>query len=115
MDIDALRAQRLFQAVVAQALIDATSQPELTIGHIPRREGEGIVDYRTRRAKSIQSRQSQYQQQIRTRDVARRWFVEGGADFRRVCSLADYDPNAIRDRAMRLERDGWQSARQKAA
>jgi len=33
---------------------------------------------------------------------ARRWFENGGPDFRTVCALADLDPQAIREHALRL-------------
>ena len=64
----------LWRAVVAQALHDAA----------PRR--------RPSRPLSAE--------RARARDAARRWLLEAGRDFRRVCDLADLDASAVRAEAV---------------
>ena len=40
--------------------------------------------------------------QSRTRDEARRWFADNSRDFREACDSAGLDPDAIRDRVLRM-------------
>ena len=49
------------------------------------------------------------------RDRARAWLLGNSADFREVCSLADFDPDAVRESAQRKDEAGWPSVRQLAA
>lgn len=49
------------------------------------------------------------------RDQARAWLLGNSKDFRHVCSLADLDPDAVRDSALRKDAAGWPSMRKKMA
>ena len=40
--------------------------------------------------------------QSRARDEARRWFADNSRDFREACDSAGLDPDAIRDRVLRM-------------
>lgn len=47
-------------------------------------------------------------EQIRIRDTARRWLTKNSDDFRRVCTLAGMEPEAVRDRMLGLARRNWE-------
>ena len=49
------------------------------------------------------------------RDQARAWLLGNSKDFRHVCSLADLDPDAVRESAMRKDAAGWPAMRNKLA
>lgn len=49
------------------------------------------------------------------RDQARAWLLGNSRDFRHVCYLADLDPDAVRDSALRKDEAGWPSMRNKMA
>lgn len=65
--------QRLFQAVIVQALVDATTEPNGT----------------TKADKEW------------NRHRARQWFKVNGPDFRKVCHLAGFDPATVLRKALR--------------
>lgn len=39
--------------------------------------------------------------------IARRWLIGAGDDFKQVCTLADLEPDAVRDRANALRNREW--------
>lgn len=110
MDIEAQRGQRLFQAVVAQALIDATEdrKPRPISLRLKRRKHESTIDYRRRRNEMFAQRKAcAVLTANRERDEARNWLLNDKADFPLVVSLAGYNPDDIRERARKLDARGW--------
>lgn len=45
----------------------------------------------------------------RERENARRWLTSNSKDFRLVCTMADYEPERIREYALTLAAQGWPS------
>lgn len=105
MDIDAQRAQRLFQAVVAQSLVDATADDApFSKKPLKRRKSEDDEAYLQRTAASFVRRQASAN---RPRTDAREWLLNDMTGFAQVVSLAGYNPTDIRERARKLAREGW--------
>lgn len=130
MDIDARRAQRLFQAVVAQALLDATA-PDARYSTKPLLP---VARKRTKATKKNRARfaetKKQYEDRLaqRNKDAlelrrlranaprtqARAWLLSDIESFAQIVSLAGYNPVDIRERARKLADEGW-PARVKAS
>ena len=107
MDIDADRAQRLFQAVVTQALIDATSDPKLNTRPIKRKPDHDDIQH-ARRVKLIENqRKAKLHKALQERGEARRWLLLDEASFPEIVSLAGYNPDDIRERSKKLARAEW--------
>jgi len=110
-DIDPRAAQQLFQAIVTQALIDATSIPKpiktkpiksnpYKNETIDERLQRGWVDFLKRQSLALTAAK-------RERDEARNWLLRDMESFPQITSLAGYEPTDIRQRAKRLAASGW--------
>lgn len=112
MDIDPYRARRLFQAVVSNALVDAVA-PDRKYSLKPpkRKKGEADDAYELRTALRLEFRRASANAD---RTSARRWLTGNGEDFRMIATLAGYEPDAIRERSLKLERAGWPSPKREA-
>lgn len=108
MDIDAQAAQRLFQAVVTNALIDACSTPRPISEKVKRRSSESDIEYAARKRRVIESRKVAA---VKDRDDARKWLLAGGQDFSTIVTLAGYNPTDIRERSQKLAQRGWPRVR----
>ena len=73
--------QKLWQAVVNQALVDAVARPS---------------------GDPAQRRRMEHD-----RDEARTWLLGNSADFFRVCDMAGYAPSYVRKGAIQLALRGW--------
>lgn len=80
MDHEAAAIRNMWQAVVVQAVIDACS----------------VV----RKWEPAENRLA--------RSQSRRWLINNCGDFKLVCDYAGYNPDDIRERAIKLARSGWQ-------
>ncbi len=110
MDIDAERAERLFKAIVAQALIDATSTPRAVSFYrkVPRADNEGWCDWLARRRETLARREAiAISNESKDRNEARIWLTRDADNFPLVTSLAGYNPDDIRQRSRKLEAAGW--------
>lgn len=108
MDIDAQRAQRLFQAVVTQALIDATAEtiiPKSLQKAIRRNKAESDEQY-AQKCVTVQAQRMGSANKMQT--DARDWLLNDMASFPEIVSLAGYNPIDIRERARKLAKGGWQ-------
>ena len=106
-DYDAECAERLFRAIVTEALIDAClpDQPYSTRPPKKRRlEGETDEEYAERMAAIVAYRKVSADF---PRTDARAWLTGGGKYFGSVCEMAGYDPDDIRERAEGLAKRGW--------
>lgn len=123
MDIDAHRAQRLFQAVVAQALIDATA-PDAPYSTEPLKPliRKRKAATKTKRAHFIETKKEWLARNAARnvaaierrkitanapREEARSWLLSDMENFPRIVSLAGYNPIDIREKARRLAGEGW--------
>lgn len=86
----------LWRAVIAQAIEDAT------IRTLQDADLDGITEPRKKK-----SRQAAIVEATHLRDTARAWLLRNSADFRRVCYMAQLDPDAVRERAQALSRADW--------
>lgn len=87
---------RLFQAVVLQAVDDATMPP---------RGRKGVVRRRGPR-QLLRAWKKRNRQRLAERDEARAWLL-GGENFDAVCRCAELDPDYVRTRALTLAALGW--------
>lgn len=85
----------LWRAVIAQAISDATAT-------VRPKHGKASISPDKAKAKQVIS------DAMRERDHAREWLLGDSRDFREVCNLAGLDPEAVRERAQRLKRFGWE-------
>jgi hypothetical protein len=86
-DWSPLAAIRLMQSVITQALVDA-------VGTLPaRRDKHGSA--------------TNYLGALRDRDDARSWLTGNSRDFRKIADLVELNPDDIRERALKLEAEGW--------
>lgn len=107
MDIDAQRAQRLFQAVVTQCVIDACKTPRPPNEVVKRNAGESDAEYDNRRRLELMKRHNDFHRAMRQRNEARRWLLEDEEGFPEVVSLAGYDPSDVRERSHKMAAAGW--------
>lgn len=85
----------LWRAVIAQAINDACDRK------LPSPKADGIAE------KTRQSREANLREARRIRMQARDWLLRDNRDFRHVCHMAGLDPDAVRERAQKLARNGW--------
>lgn len=106
MDIDAHRALRMFQAIVAQAAHDATASDNVKFSRKPlrRRTAETDAEYEFRNAQALKSR---HLSANRPRTEARNWLLGNSPDFRMIASLAGYNPDDVLERSVRQAALGW--------
>lgn len=93
----------LWRAVIVQAIEDATSRDR------PEKPDEKGIDRKLRNA-----REAGRAVALHERNSARIWLLRNSADFREVCHLALLDPDAVREQAQALSRDGWLTRRRYA-
>lgn len=87
---------RLWRAVIAQAMDDAA---------MPIRPRKEVTrDGKPRSRAEIENAMSENK---RERDRARKWLIANSSDFRDVCAMALLDGDAVRDRALLLQAQGW--------
>jgi hypothetical protein len=98
---------RLWRAVLLQMVEDAA----FTYRPIQRKNFHSMTD--EEKAKATKSRNSLTAEAQRNRNIARAWLLGNSKDFREVCHLAQLDPEAVRDNAQRLARQGWPSPNRK--
>jgi hypothetical protein len=103
---------RLFQAVVTQALIDATGDPRYVrkpLENVRRKNDETLEDYAERKAEILNARKANWERETTiVRDEARDWLLyEQSGAFAQIVSLAGYNPDDIRERAIKLAAKGW--------
>lgn len=75
----------LWKAVVTQAVIDASWHQTGKHESV----GDSIVN----------------------RDQARAWLLGNSTDFRNVCTMAGFDPDAVRESAQRKDAEDWPAVR----
>ena len=110
MEIDPNAAKRLFQAVVTQALVDATSTPTVPAHGltVQRRKDESDAAYADRSAQVLEARRARTERKANAeRDDARNWLLSDMESFPEIVSLAGYNPKDIRERAKKLAAKGW--------
>jgi hypothetical protein len=78
----------LWRAVVTQAVLDASWEQGNSKGD---QTGDGFTAAR--------------------RDEARAWLLGDSRDFRQVCFMAGFDPDAVRESAQRKDQTGWPAVR----
>lgn len=112
MDIDPWRAQRLLQAIVTQALVDATAKDapfsKKPLSPLKRKKNESAGAYHKRMADRTAAAMERRQKTAnRPRTEAREWLLRDMESFPSLVSLAGYNATDVRERARKLERDGW--------
>ena len=113
-DYDPRHVLRMFQGVVTQSLIDATTQlgPAPAFRMLKRGKREDDI---TLAARSRDSHAKRTAKHSAVRDDARNWLLNDSEDFQFICSLAGYSPDDIRERAERLADRGWTAPRARLA
>lgn len=95
-DLDAASPEvELWRAVVAQAISDATATVR------PKHGKRSISPDKAEARQVIGAALVQ-------RDEARAWLLGNSRDFQDVCHMARLDPDAVRAKAERLKRFGWE-------
>ena len=105
---------QLWQAVINQALLDATSrlpnkpdekQPALVRAHARNRSPEQHAQMTARNA--WKSCEGKYEAALKQQTDARKWFESNSRDFKDVCEAAGYDHSVIHAKAQALAVEGW--------
>lgn len=106
-DFDPYAEQRLLQAIVTQALIDATSEPVLNTKPINRKAKDDDIKHAKRVRALTTARLSAFNADMKDRAEARRWLLLDEASFPNITTLAGYNPDDIRERSQKLAQAGW--------
>jgi hypothetical protein len=91
---------RLWRAVLLQAIEDATFR------YKPMKRRKSMIGQERQRILAARAKARTDAGRVQT--AARNWLLGNSCDFRLACNLAGFDPEAVRDRAQKLSRQGWQ-------